>query len=197
MVSKGKYSIIERLNINRMYNLFLSLPPQQQTLAMIAVGFVLLIIVLLPISLASSKIGRMEKSLNQSSEEMGSIVYEIEDYDEAKNKLKLMEDGLKSGYDTALSTTIENLASKQGIQGNIESIKERPIVPSELFDESIVEVRVNKVTLSQLVDFLYSIEYDKTKLLRVKELRMRTRYDDAQLFDVSFQVSTYRLQQEG
>jgi len=58
-------------------------------------------------------------------------------------------------------------------------------------------VRLSKVTLPQLIDFLYSIEYDKTRLLRVKELRLRTRFDNKQLFDVSFQVSTYRLQQEG
>lgn len=197
MAVRSKYSFLERLNINSLYNMFLGLPPQQQTIAMVGAGVILLIIILLPISLASGKIGRMDDSLKQSNQQMGDIVYEIEDYDKARDRLKQLETSLKSGFDTALSTTLESLATKSGIQDNIESIKERPIVPSELFDESIVEVRISKVTLPQLIDFLYSIEYDKNKLLRVKDLRMRTRYDNSQLFDVSFQVSTYRLQQEG
>lgn len=197
MSLRSKHSILGRLNLDGIYNAFLGLPPQQQTIAMIAVAVGLIIIILLPISLASGKIGKMEKKLGLSQKEMGSIVHEIEDYGRMKEQLKEMEGRIKSGYDASLSTTLESLASKAGINENIESIKERPIVPSELFDESIVEVRVAKVTLPQLIDFLYSIENNKNKLLRVKDIRLKTRFDNKSLFDVSFQVSTYRLQQEG
>ncbi len=197
MVLKGKYSFLERLNINSIYNVFLGLPPQQQTIAIAGAAVALALVILLPISLASGRISKLERSYSQSKKEMGNIVYEIEDYNKMKDRLKVMEEDVKKGYDTSLSTTLENLGGKSGIKENIESIKERPIVPSELFDESIVDVRLSKVTLPQLIDFLYSIEYDKTRLLRVKELRLRTRFDNKQLFDVSFQVSTYRLQQEG
>lgn len=194
MLFKNKYSILEKLNINGIYNSFLSLPPQQQTLAMIAAVVVVVMIVLLPISLTSSRINKMAKQLNTSEQEMGNIVAEIEQYNASRAKLKEMEDSLKAGYDTSLSTTIESMASKTGIKENIESIKERPVVPSELFDESIVEVRLLKVTLPQLIDFLYSIEYDRTKVLRVRELRIKSRFDNKQLFDVTFLVSTYKLQ---
>jgi len=197
MVLKGKYSFLERLNLNSIYNVFLGLPPQQQTVAIAGTAVALALIILLPISLASGRITKLERSYSQNKKEMGNIVFEIEDYNKMKDRLKVMEEDVKKGYDTSLSTTLESLGGKSGIKENIESIKERPIVPSELFDESIVDVRLSKVTLPQLIGFLYSIEYDKTRLLRVKELRLRTRFDNKQLFDVSFQVSTYRLQQEG
>lgn len=197
MALKDKYSFLERLNIGSLYNTFLGLPPKQQTLAIVAVAVMLGFIVLLPISLASGKIGKMDKQLKKNREDMGNIVAEIEEYNSMRDKLKEIETSLESGFDTALSTTLESLAAKAEIKDNIESIKERPVVPSELFDESIVDVRISKVTLDQLINFIYSIEYDRTKILRVKELRMRTRFDNAQLFDVSFQVSTYRLQREG
>lgn len=198
MSPKGsKFSFLERLNINAIYNMFLGLPPQQQTIAIIGAVVAIVFIILLPISLASGKIGKMDKSLKKSRSEMGNIVTEIDSYNAMRETLKSTEASLEKGYDTALSTTLESLASKAGIKENIESIKERPVVPTELFDELIVDVRVSKVTLDQLIDYLYSIEYDRSKLLRVKELRMRTRFDNRQLFDVSFQVSTYRLQKEG
>lgn len=196
MSLKSKYTFLQRVNINEVYNLFLGLPPQQQTLALIGAGLLALFIVLLPISLASSKIGKMEKNLNLSKNEMGNIVYEIDDYSRKKSQLEAIEGGVKTGFDTALATTIESLAQKAQMQDNIESIKERPVAPSELFDESSVEVRISKITLQQLINFLYSIEYDKDKLLRVKDLRIKTRFDNKQLLDVSFQVSTFRLQQE-
>lgn len=197
MSLKEKYSFLERINVGNIYNAFLGLPPERQTIAMIGSAVLLVILILLPVSFSSGKISTMEKRLDKSQSEMGNIVFEIEDYEKMQGKLGLMESSLKTGFDSALSTTLESLASKAGIQDSIESIKERPVVPSELFDESIVDVRLSKVTLDQLIDFLYSIEYDKQKILRVKELRLRTRFDNKQLFDVAFQVSTYRLQQEG
>lgn len=197
MSPKGKYSFLERLNINSLYNLFLGLPPERQTLALIGSAVIAIFIVLLPVSLASGKIGKMQQHLEQSKQAMGNIVYEIEDYGRKRDRLEMMQSSLKKGFDTALSTTLEGLASRAGIKENIESIKEKPVVPTELFDESVAEVKLSKVTLPQMIDFLYSIEYDKDKLLRVKELRVRSRFDNTQQFDVSFEVSTYRLQQEG
>ena len=140
MSLKSKYSFLERINVNAVYNYFLGLPPQQQTMSLIGAVVGLVIIILLPISLASGKIGRMESSFNKSKQEMGNIVYEIDDYNQMKSKLASFEDSLKTGYDSTLATTIENLAEKSGMQDNIDSIKERPIVSTELFDESIVAV---------------------------------------------------------
>lgn len=196
MSSKGRYSFLDRFNLNSIYNLFLGLPPQQQTIAMIGAGVLAVVIILLPISLASNKIGKMRKGINKSSDAMADIVREIEDYENMQGEVDAMESSLKAGYDKAMSTTLESLASKSGIQDNIESIKDKPVVPSELFDESVVDVRLSKVTLPQLIDFLYSIEYDKRKILRVKDLRMKTRFDDKKLFDVTFQVSTFKLLKE-
>ena len=119
MSLRSKHSILGRLNLDGIYNAFLGLPPQQQTIAMIAVAVGLIIIILLPISLASGKIGKMEKKLGLSQKEMGSIVHEIEDYGRMKEQLKEMEGRIKSGYDASLSTTLESLASKAGINENI------------------------------------------------------------------------------
>lgn len=195
MSVKSRYPFLERLNLSSLYNIFLGLPPERQTLAIVGGIVALSFIILLPISLSSSKISNMEKLLGKHKKEMGDIVYEIEEYDRAKTRLEMMTENLKTGFDTALSTTLESAAGRIGIQGSIESLKEKPVVPTELFDELAVEVRLSKVTLEQLIDFLHSVENDRSKLLRVKDLRMKTRFDNKQLFDVSFQVSTYRLQE--
>ena len=92
---------------------------------------------------------------------------------------------------------MESLAEKSGIKDRIENIKERAATPSELFDEVAVDVRITKVTVPQLVDFLYNIEQHPQLFLKVKQIQVKRRYDNRQLLDVSFQASTYRLQGTG
>jgi hypothetical protein len=46
------------------------------------------------------------------------------------------------------------------------------------------------VSLSKLVDFIYKVE-NSGHLLKVKRLRIKTRYDNPDLLNVTLQVTTY------
>ena len=67
------------------------------------------------------------------------------------------------------------------------------MAPSEMFDEASVDVRLKRVRLEQLVSFLHAIEDQPDKLLRLRKLSIKARFDKKQDLDVSFTVSTYRL----
>jgi len=155
------------------------------------------LIVILPISLASSKIGSLEKSISTGRDKINDVARELEEYNRSRSRLSSVESQLRSGFDTSIATTIENFASQSGIKENVDSIKERATVPSEIYDEATVDVRISRVTLEQLVDFLYKIESDKSRVLRIKQIQMKPRYDNKKLIDVSFQVSTFKLSGEG
>jgi len=197
MPVKSKYAIFERFNVQTLYNTFLGLQPREQIIAIIVVGFVLLLVVVMPISLASGKISKLEKTLQTSKEQINDVVREIADYNREKSHLTSVETLLKAGFDTSISTTIENFASQSGIKENVDSLKERPITPSDIFDEASVDVRMSKISLDQLVEFLYKIESERTRILRIKQLQIKPRFDNRKLLDVSFQVATYKLSDEG
>ena len=197
MPVKSKYAIFERFNVQTLYNTFLGLQPREQIIAIIVVGFVLLLVVVMPISLASGKISKLEKTLQTSKEQINDVVREIADYNREKSQLTSVETLLKAGFDTSISTTIENFASQSGIKENVDSLKERPITPSDIFDEASVDVRMSKISLDQLVEFLYKIESERTRILRIKQLQIKPRFDNRKLLDVSFQVATYKLSAEG
>lgn len=197
MVSKGKYSFLERVNINNLYNAFLGLAPQQQTIAMVAAGVLLFILFMLPFSLASGKIGRMEEDLKGSTKDMEDIVAGIDDYNAKAAEFRALEEGLKAGADkAALSTTIESLAAKAGISENLQGFTNRTTTPYAWFEETSEKSKLAKVSLGQLVDFLYSIEYDKSRPIRVRELDMRTRFDNPQLLDLTFEAATFSKSQK-
>lgn len=197
MSLKSKYAILERFNVETLYNTFLGLQPREQIIALVVAGIVLLLVVIMPVSLAGGKIASLEKTLSTGREQINDVVREIGDFNREKARLTSVEAQLKSGFDTSISTTLENLATQSGVKENVDSLKERPLVPSDIFDEASIDVRVTRITLSQLIDFLYKIESEKAKVLRVKQMQIKPRYDNRKLLDVSFQVSTFKLSGEG
>ena len=186
-----------RLNFEALYNTFLGLQPREQMVALIGTGVAVLIILGLPLSLASSKLGSLETQITQGRDKERQIVRELERYQQLQQQLKGAESQISKGFDSTITTTMETLADKSGIKDRIENIKERGSTPSELFDEVSVDVRITRVTVPQLIDYLYNIEHHPQLFLKVKQIQIKRRFDNKQLFDVSFQASTYRLQGAG
>lgn len=197
MSLKSRYAIFERLNPEALFNTFLGMQPREQIIAMVATGIILIIVIVMPISLAGGKISKMENEITTGRDKINDVMREIADYNREKVKLSAIESQMKSGFDTSISTTLENIASQTGVKENVDSLKERPLIPSEIYDESSVDVRVSKLTLDQLVDFLYKIESERARVLRIKQLHAKPRYDNKKLMDASFTVSTFKLSGEG
>ena len=60
---------LNRLNLEALYNTFLGLTPREQTFALIGAGVALLIVVGLPVSLASSKLSSLEEAIEKALHE--------------------------------------------------------------------------------------------------------------------------------
>jgi general secretion pathway protein M len=111
---------------------------------------------------------------------------------------RLMEDVSRSlaqrGEDFAIFSFLEDLANKTGIKDNIKSMTPALTTPGELFRESSVEMRLEGIALQQLTRYLYDIE-QAPQLLRVRRMHIKPRPANPELLDVTFQVSTFYLQE--
>jgi general secretion pathway protein M len=105
--------------------------------------------------------------------------------EDIKAKLDEMEKGF------SVLSFIEDLANKENIRENIGSVKPKKLPLNDSYDENIVELKIDNVSLSKLVDFIYKIE-NSGYLLKVKRLRVKTRYDNRDLLNVTLQVTTYK-----
>lgn len=197
MSLKARYNFLQRLNFESLYNTFLGLESREQIFALVGVGVFFLFLIGLPLSIASSKLSGLEDQLEQGREKERQIVHKLDGYRELQGQLKTLETRISGGFDPTITTTMEQLADKSGIKERIENIKEKATTPSELYDEVSADVRLNKVTVPQLVDYLYNIENNPKLFLRIQQIQIKRRYDNKQLLDVSFQVSTYKLQGSG
>jgi general secretion pathway protein M len=111
---------------------------------------------------------------------------------------RLMEEVNQSlaqrGQDFAIFSFLEELANKTGIKNNIMYMKPALTTPGELFRESSVEMRLEGIVLPQLTRYLYDIER-APQLLRVRRLQIKPRTANPDQLDVTFQVSTFYLQE--
>jgi general secretion pathway protein M len=111
---------------------------------------------------------------------------------------RLMEEVNQSlaqrGQDFAIFSFLEDLATKTGIKNNIMYMKPALTTPGELFRESSVEMRLEGIALQQLTRYLFDIE-QAPQLLRVRRMHIKPRAANPDQLDVTFQVSTFYLQE--
>ena len=191
----GKSSLKETLNIEELYNRFLGLDEQQRTLTIVGIVVVLLLLIIIPVTCASSKLSQKEKKILNHSKNMDELVSKILEYQKVENKMKQMETQWAGRSKISISTTLESLSAQSGLDKNIDTIKEQTPSAGDIFDQHSADVRLSRVGLSQLLDYLYKIESFQQGALKVDKLQLHPRYDNRQLFDVSFTVSTYAIKE--
>lgn len=184
---------IRQLKLESIYNAYFGMTPKEQTAALGIAAVVLVLLVVLPVVVASSRIGRLEKELDQGKKQFREVVRTIDGYDQRKAELAGMQQALAGGFDASLSTTMEAIAEKNGMKEQIDSLKAKAVPPSDTFEEASVDVRLKKVMLQPLIDFLYAIEHDPDKMLHIKSLGIKPRFDNKQELDVTLTVSSYKL----
>lgn len=190
MALKGGFS---QLKFENLYNQFLGLQPREQSFALAGVGLALVLIIVVPFWLANGRLTKLQRTLDQGQKTMDEIVRAIDDYNKHKGELTTLENRLHTGFDSNANVTLESLAKQAGIESDIRA-KSTP-VPKDLYNEHSVEVSLKKVTLKQLVDYLYQIEYGANRIMHIDKLRLKPAYGNRTQLDAKFDVITYQLQE--
>ncbi len=190
MALKGGFS---QLKFDNLYNQFLGLQPREQTMALVGAGVGLFLLIVVPIWLASGRLDKLQRSLEQGQKSMNEIVRAIDDYNKKKADLTGLENKLKSGFDANANVTLENLAKQANIEYDIRA-KSTP-VPKDLYNENSIEVNLKKVSIKQLIDYMYQIEYGPNRIMHIDKLRLKPTYGNRQQLDAKFDVITYQLQE--
>jgi type II secretory pathway component PulM len=86
-----------------------------------------------------------------------------------------------------LLTEIENLTKRANLSSKMVSLKPQAGVQTEAFKESIVEIRLDNITLYDIVNYIYLLEKDG---LRIKKLNFKPRYDNPKLLNSTILVSS-------
>ncbi len=86
-----------------------------------------------------------------------------------------------------LLTEIENITKRANLGGKIVSLKPQAGVQTEGFKESIVEVKLDNITLYDVVNYVFLLEKEA---LRIRKLQFKPRYDNPKLLNATILVSS-------
>lgn len=90
----------------------------------------------------------------------------------------------------SLLSFLEETAATHQMRNRLTSIRPQPIQTLAPYREVSAEVKLESITLPQVVAYLTALDRAPQRL-RVKYLRLKTRYADPKVLDGSFVVSTY------
>ncbi|MDO8644213.1 MAG: hypothetical protein Q7S00_04505, partial [bacterium] len=130
-----------------------------------------------------------------SQETLRQIVEKVDEYKSIKKYLSDMERSFGEGMGS-LTTTLEGIATKKQIRGNLESLRERPFLETDYLEGQVVEVKLSKVTLPELVSFLHEVENSRSGFLKVTRIEIRSLYSNRALVDVSCEIASLVMKKE-
>ncbi len=90
----------------------------------------------------------------------------------------------KKGKSRPLFSIVENLTEQTGVREQLLSMRPQPATVQGKFRQQLVEIRLEKLSLAQLVKLLHAIEY-RSGGIQVKSMRVKPRFENRSVLDVS------------
>lgn len=130
-------------------------------------------------------LARKRDLIPKKERDLGEMKRLRDEYREIQQQLQLArEAAAKRG---PLLTEIENITKRSNLSGKIVSLKPQTGTKTEGFTESIVEVRMDNITLYDIVNYIHLLEQ---ATLRVRKLAFKPRYDNPKLLNATLLVSS-------
>jgi len=101
---------------------------------------------------------------------------------------KLQQCGSADGF--ALFSFVENQIIKIAGRGNLTAMRPLSSIKHDNVTEETVEVKIERVSLNQIVQLLQNID-NAPVTLQVKKIQLKVRYDDVKQLDASMHISVY------
>lgn len=147
-----------------------------------AAAILLYVLVVAPLS---ADLSRKRESIPKKERDVAEMRLLKEQYIEMQQRLQqLQASAAKRG---PLLTEIENITKRTNLSSKIVSLKPQAGVQSANFKESIVEVRLDNITLYDIVNYVNQLE---KATLRIRKLYFKPRFDNPKLLNSTILVSS-------
>jgi general secretion pathway protein M len=91
----------------------------------------------------------------------------------------------------ALFSYLEKRAGEAAVKTNIRSMNPLKSSPAGIYEETAVEMKLDKLTMKQLVDFLYRVESPE-EMVRIRRASILKMKESPEYLSVLIQVFTYQ-----
>lgn len=157
-------------------------------------ALVLFLIFKLTIDPTLKRSAEVDRQIVAAQRQLNELRTMQQEYQRQKNVVTSINTQLKRQPNFAIFSRLEELAGQTGIRGKIIHMKPTVSTPSEVYNEESVEVKMEGITLEQLVSYLQLVE-NSPQLLKIKRLEMKPHFGNRQILTVTFRVSAFTLKE--
>lgn len=137
------------------------------------------------------RLERLDRKIESAQNEVTQFNVFLQDYLELEMQLNNLSLGSSSTTQKNLISTVEDATEKISARGQLSYVRPQPDKTREGLIEEGVEIKLKKLRLHQLVELLYQFD-QSDQLLKVSQLRVRTRFDSPAQLDTSMTLSRFR-----
>ena len=160
-------------------------PKDKKTLIVGAIAALIIVLYAFVVSPLTSDLTRKRELIPKKERDLVEMRVLKDEYLEMNQRLQQAQAAAaKRG---PLLTEIENLTKRANLNSKMVSLKPQTGVQTEAFTESIVEIRLDNITLYDIVNYVFLLEKDG---LRIKKLYFKPRYDNPKLLNSTILVSS-------
>jgi F0F1-type ATP synthase membrane subunit b/b' len=117
------------------------------------------------------------------------------DYQRRLQEQNRLASDIKNNNKTRLLSYLEEISKQSSVElGNASEGAGEP-TGSDLIKEVSAKVNIKSVSIDRLYDFLRRIE-EGNRLVKIRRLKIKTRFDNAKMLDAEVTVGTYKTAQE-
>ena len=146
---------------------------------------------------AAGRIRTLKRVLAEKERERAEVLAKAAEYMALQRELTDLRRGaMKANKNFGLMAYLERLQIESGVAKNVTHVKPTTAAVNENYIERIVDLRLAKVRLAQVVAFLQRVESSEVAL-RVSSLRIRKDPRAADLLDVQMQIRLLALAESG
>lgn len=155
-----------------------------------AVAVVVLAVYGLVVDPLLERSARLDRKITQRQEDLDRVTKLAGQYRVAADQVAVLNQRMSAAGSFSLLSFLEESASAQQVRNRLASIRPQPPQTLAPYREVAAEVKLEAITLPQVVGYLEALDRAPQRI-RIKSLRLKTRYSDPKLLDGSFVVSTY------
>lgn len=167
--------------------------PRDRSLLLGLVAFIAIAVVVGGAWTMNGKLDSLETTRDTRIDDLNYVNRTITEYQEAQIELGRIEKDMASFEGQDLSSFLEKAADSAEIRDRLDSVRENSVVEMGDLEEKNYSVKLSRVTLEQMVSFLYQVEATGYPLKITSAKFKRVKVSGEWLLSVTLEIAAYRL----
>jgi hypothetical protein len=182
--------------LDKFSTLWGTLSRRDRRLAVVMLMVVTLFVGYFVVTGVRSKVRSLETSVASKERDLNTIRTMTGDLAESRQRIADLEEQMGGFGDFSVSGFLESTGDELKLADNIKGINDQGLIEGAYFDEHRYEVVFKKITLDQLVNYLFKVQ-SAAQPLRIDRLVVRANTRDRTELSANVEVVFSKMKQEG